>query len=98
MAEDVYMDIPKVRDLSKKFGEIGQQLEQISKAMEMTIALLKTSAFMGNVGGAVQAQYLESVKPQVDGFGKKCAELGEDLEKSVKAYENGDALGATKFH
>jgi len=98
MAQEVFMDIPKVKDLSKKFGDIGQELEQISKGMEALIAVLKTSALFGNAGGIAQAQYLEKVKPTVDGFGKKCAELSTDLESAVRSYENGDALGATKFH
>ena len=94
----VYMDIPAVQGMAKKFEEIGHKVQQISKAMAMAIVVLKSAAFVGAVGGAVYAAFLERLKPRLDQYADKCAELSKDLESAVRCYQHGDALGAEKFH
>jgi hypothetical protein len=50
------------------------------------------------VGGLALAQYIDSIKPHIQQMARKCQELFSDLNKSVDAYERGDALGATRFY
>jgi hypothetical protein len=64
----------------------------------MLIMTLKTTAFIGLVGGAAVAQFLEMIKPHIENLAEKCEEISGDLDKSVDAYERGDALGATRFY
>jgi Mg2+ and Co2+ transporter CorA len=98
MADEVYMDIPAVRDIAKTFGTIGDVLKTVSTVLQALITTLKATAFIGLVGGLAVAQYMESIKPHIDKMAEKCEELSKDVSASVDAYERGDAQGATKFH
>lgn len=95
--DGVEMDIPAVRNMAKKFDTISDTLTNVSKVMQTLITTLKTTAFVGMVGGLALAHYIESVKPTIDTMAKNCAELNKDLVASVDAYERGDAQGATRF-
>lgn len=95
---EIYMDIPAVRGMAKKFGDIGQVLENVNKVLETLSHTLKAVAFIGFVGTAVAAMYIDMIKPYVKQMADKCVELGKDLSTSVDAYERGDATGATRFH
>ncbi|HEX9438597.1 MAG TPA: hypothetical protein VF909_02900 [Roseiflexaceae bacterium] len=95
---EVYMDVPAVRGMAKKFGDIGHVLENVNKVLEALSHTLKTVAFIGFVGTAVAAQYIDMIKPYIKQMADKCGELGRDLATSVDAYERGDATGATRFY
>ncbi|MEZ4726296.1 MAG: hypothetical protein R3E79_04085 [Caldilineaceae bacterium] len=96
--EGVYMDIPAVRNMAKSFGTISDVLNNVSRVLQALITTLKTTAFVGLVGGLALAHYMELIKPQIDNLAKKCAEINKDLGASVDAYERGDAQGATRFY
>lgn len=95
---EVYMEVPAVRGMAKKFGDIGQVLSNVNKVLEALSTTLKAVAFIGFVGTAVVAQYIDTIKPYIKQMADKCVELGKDLTASVDAYERGDATGATRFH
>jgi len=96
--DEVYMDIPAVRIVAKNFGAISEVLNMVSKVMEALMLILNTTAFIGMVGGAAVAHYIDMVKPHIDEMAKKCDELMTDLNSSIDAFERGDTLGATKFY
>lgn len=96
--DEVYMDVPVIRDFAKLFGTISDVLETVSKVLQALITTLKTTCFIGLVGGYAVANFMEMVKPHIDDLAEKCAEINTDLDASVDAYERGDALGATKFY
>lgn len=96
--DEVYMDIPAVRTMAKNFGTVGEVLGMVSKVLEALMLILNTTAFIGLVGGAAVAHYINMVKPRIDEMAAKCEELMVDLNASVDAYERGDALGATRFY
>jgi uncharacterized protein YukE len=98
MADKVYMDVPAVRQIAKNFKQIGDTLENVVRVMEALVNILRGTAFVGLVGGLALAQFIESIKPQIQQMARKCQELFSDLNKSVDAYERGDALGATRFY
>jgi hypothetical protein len=99
MAEvEVYMDIPAVRDMSKKFDVISDVLRTIAKTLEVLANILKTTAFIGLVGGYALAMVIDRIRPQIEQMGEKCEELSQDISASVDAYERGDAQGAARFH
>ena len=95
---EVYMEVPAVRDMAKKFHEISEVLTNVAKALEALSTILKTTAFVGLVGGAAIASYIDQIKPQIQKVGDKCEELNKDLASSADAYERGDQQGATKFY
>jgi hypothetical protein len=98
MADQVYMDIPAVRTMAKNFGTISEVLEAVNKVLEGLLMILRTTAFIGLVGGFALMAFIELIKPYIKQMADKCQELMEDLNKSVDAYERGDALGATRFY
>jgi hypothetical protein len=95
---EVFMDIPAVRGMAKKFGDISEVLINVNKALEALSTTLKAVAFIGFVGTAVAAQYIDTIKPYIKQMADKCAELNKDLATSVDAYERGDVTGATRFY
>ena len=95
---EVFMDTGVVRQMAKNFGTIGEVMDKVSKTLEMLSTVLKTTAFIGFVGGAVVSQYIDAIQPRIDQLAADCKELNDDLDKSVDAYERGDAESATRFH
>ncbi|MEI8164722.1 MAG: hypothetical protein WCG26_00010 [Chloroflexales bacterium] len=98
MNNEVYMDVPAVRQMAKGLGTIGDTLTAVVKVLEMLITTLKVVAFIGLVGGTAVAQFIESIKPYIEQMAAKFAELCGDVNASVDAFERGDAAGATRFH
>lgn len=96
--QGVYMEVPAVRNMAKNFGQISEVLAKVCKVLETVSNALKATAFIGLVGGTALINFIEVVKPPLDEMSRKCAELNQDLSAAAAAYENGDALGATKFH
>jgi GH25 family lysozyme M1 (1,4-beta-N-acetylmuramidase) len=97
-SQGVYMDTEAVRGMAKNFGTIGDILQAVNKAMQTLSNVLKATAFVGLVGGYAVAQYIDSIRPQIEDMAEKCEELDKDLAASVDAYERGDELGSTRFH
>ncbi len=96
--DEVYMDIPAVRDMSQKFKVISDVLVTVGKALEALANILKVTAFIGLVGGYALAHFIDVIKPQIEKLAEKCAELSRDVAASVDAFERGDAQGATRFY
>lgn len=97
MAELVYMDIPAVKNISNTLGKVSDTLKAVSKALEALANILKSTAFVGLVGGAAVLHVIETVKPYIKQMADKSAELKKDVMDSVLAFERGDAQGATRF-
>ena len=74
------MDVPAVRNIAKKFNTISDTLTYVSKVMQTLITTLKTTAFVGMVGGLDRGIILSQVKPTIDTMAKNCAELNKDLK------------------
>ena len=97
-SQGVYMDTDAVRGMAKSFGTTGDVLQAVNKAMQTLSNVLKATAFVGLVGGYAVAQYIDSIRPQIEDIAEKCEELNKDLDSSASAYERGDELGSTRFH
>jgi len=95
---EVYMEVPAVRQMAKNFQSISEVLTTVNKVLEAMLMILTTTAFIGMVGGAAVQAFIEMIKPYIEQWVQKTAELGKDLNASVDAYERGDAQGATKFY
>ena len=53
--DGVEMDIPAVRNIAKKFDKMSDVLTNVSKTLQTLITTLKTTAFVGMVGGYIVA-------------------------------------------
>lgn len=99
MATDqIYMDVPAVQNMGTQFNNIGETLKQVSNALEVCMTILKTTAFVGLVGGVAVERFLEWLKPVIDELSEKSLELSRDLDAAAAAFQAGDAFGGTKFH
>lgn len=96
--DQVYMDVPAVRQIAKNFGQIGEVLDNVAKVLEALVMILRGTAFIGMVGGLAVAQFIDMIRPQIEQMAEKCKELMKDLNFSVNAYERGDTQGATRFY
>ena len=97
-SQGVYMDTDAVRRIAKNFATVGNMLNVTSKILDGLMNKLKSTAFVGQVGGAAVEAFVQTIKPQIDQVMVKCEELHNDLNASVTAYERGDQEGATRFH
>lgn len=97
MAEEVYMDIPAVDQMSKSFSTMGDVLEAVASAMEAISMMLKATAFVGLVGGYAVAAYIDRIKPRVKTASEKMQELSGDLRGAIGAYRDGDLTGSQRF-
>jgi phosphate uptake regulator len=98
-SEEDFLLVPEpVMAISTKFNGIGELLKDVAKALEAVINTLKVAAFIGLVGAAAIARFLETIKPYIEQVADKCIELSQDLKVSVEAFQNGDARGATRFY
>jgi hypothetical protein len=97
MAEEVYMDIPQVQKMAEAFGDFGEVLQGVSKALEMAINVLRVTAFVGLVGGIAVERYLSIIKPRVEKMAQKMIELQDDLHGAINHYQTGDESGSRRF-
>jgi hypothetical protein len=96
--DEVYMDVDAVRNMATQFQNISDILKQVCQALEVLSNMLKATAFIGLVGGAVMLQFIEFIKPHIEDISEKCAEIHTDLNDAAEAFVRGDQAGALRFH
>lgn len=98
MAKEVYMDVPKVIGFGDTMENLGEAVKRVSNVLNTLITALKATAFIGLFGNFVMTTFLEQMKPKIDKLAEDCIEIGGDLKASARAYQNGDAMGGTRFY
>ncbi len=96
--DEVYMDIPAVQNIARILGVVGGVLQDVNTVLEGLLTILRSTAFIGLVGGGALMAFIERVKPYIKEMADKCEELDRDVRVSVDAYQRGDQLGATRFY
>ena len=96
--DEVYMNVPEVRNIAKMFNTMSEVLTTIGDALETLSETLKHTAFIGLVGGAVAILVIDTIRPRVDELAEQCGEISRDVDASATAFENGDQQGATRFY
>jgi hypothetical protein len=97
MADEVYMDIPRVEQMSKSFKKFGSVLQGVSKALHAISISLKLAAWISFGSTAALAAYVDRIRPNVDKLAKKMHELSGDITGAIKAYRDGDLSGSKRF-
>jgi hypothetical protein len=97
MAEDVYMDVDAVSAFANTFDQIADVLKAVDTGLNAAIMTLKTTAFIGLVGGLAFAAYLEQIEPVVKKLANTCQELVGAVRSAVQAYVTGDTDGSRLF-
>jgi hypothetical protein len=96
--DQVFMEVPAVRNMGKSFQQISQVLKQAANTAQVLANILKSNAFTNMVGAAVIVLLEQVLKPDWKYKSEKCAEISKDLAASADAYERGDQQGATRFY
>jgi hypothetical protein len=97
MAEEVFMDIPRVEQMSKSFQTFGTVLEGVSKALLAISIAMKATAWLSFGATAAAAAYADRIRPNVDKAAKKMHELSGDITGAIRAYRDGDMSGSKRF-
>lgn len=97
MADEVYMDIPRVEQMSKTFEKFGTILEGVAKALLAISIALKAAAWISFGATAAAAAYADRIRPNVEKAAKKMHELSVDITGAIKAYRDGDLSGSRRF-
>lgn len=97
MADEVYMDIPRVEQMSKTFEKFGTILEGVAKALLAISIALKAAAWISFGATAAAAAYADRIRPNVEKVAKKMHELSVDITGAIKAYRDGDLSGSRRF-
>ena len=97
MADEVFMDIPRVEQMSKSFQTFGTVLEGVGKALMAISIALKATAWLSFGATAAAAAFVDRIRPNVDKAGQKMHELSGDITSAIKAYRDGDLSGSKRF-
>lgn len=96
--DEVYMNVPEVRNIAKMFNTFSEVLTSIGDALETLSETLKNTAFIGLVGGTAAILVIDTIRPKVDQLAEQCGEVSRDVDASVTAFENADEKGSTRFY
>ena len=71
-SQGVYMDTDAVRRIAKNFATIGNVLNVTSKILDGLMNKLKSTAFVGQVGGAAVEAFCKRLNPKLT---KSCSNV-----------------------
>ena len=97
MADEVYMDIPRVEQMSKSFNTFGDILKGVAKALLAISIALKAAAWLSMGATAAAAAYADRIRPNVEKAANKMHELSGDINSAIRAYRDGDLSGSKRF-
>lgn len=85
------MEPDKVRKMAAFLQQTASILRVVSTVLEAQMRILDATAFIGNVGGAAVARYIEVIQPAIEKLSKDLTDRSEEAIKSAKDWE--DATG-----
>lgn len=97
MVADVSMDYAVVEAMAEGFQTTADTLGAVNQSLEVAIAVLHASAFLGMVGNLALAHYLEGIQPNVARLASTCEEMSLDLIGAIIALRDGDYSGSQRF-
>ncbi len=97
MAQEVYMDIPAVQDMSQKFANFGEILDAVAKTLEAMSIVLKVTAWLSGGATAAAAMFIDRILPNIKRLAEKMKELSGDITSAIAAYRDGDTSGSKRF-
>ena len=97
MADEVYMDIPRVEQMSKSFNTFGDILKGVAKALLAISIALKAAAWLSMGATAAAAAFADRIRPNVEKAADKMHELSGDITSAIRAYRDGDLSGSKRF-
>lgn len=93
MAPQRHMEPAKVRAMGEAFQTAAGVLKIVSGVLEVQMQILRTTAFIGLVGGLAVERYLGMIKPEIDRMAKAAEELSQDAILSAVDWEKAQGEG-----
>ena len=94
----VQMDYTVIGEVSKGFDTASQTLTAVGKVLEITVGILRATAFLSFGTSAALAQYLDNIKNKVQNLASVCEDkFSQPLAKAIGDHQKGDVKGKSYF-
>ena len=87
------MNVPQVRAIAKGCEAVGSALKVISAMLEVQMMILRTTAFIGLVGGLALERYIANIQPKIAKAATRLLNLGEYAMKEADQVERASQSG-----
>jgi hypothetical protein len=91
------MDYDSVETVAKGFDTAGDILRGVDTALQALLVILRTTAFMGAVGGWAVESYISNIKPHVAKLGVMSEEYAVKLRQSIEHHKTAVAETTPSF-
>lgn len=91
--ETTYMDFDQMKRISDGFQDASEVLLNVARVLEHLMTVLRMTAFVGLVGGAVVERYISIIKPRIEELGKQFQEMSEDINGAMDAFRAAQEAG-----
>lgn len=92
------MDYERVESIAKGFEEAGNILKTIDTALQALLMILRTTAFIGLVGGIAVERYISGIQPIVKELSQYCLDDSQDLRQAIANHQAAVAATAPEFN
>jgi phage-related protein len=98
MAEDIYMEVPKVTQMGQTFSTISDTCNTVHTILEGIANAIKASGIFGAICGlTIVAEVIDMINPVIKQVGDLCSTVSEGIKGAVSSYVNGDQSGSALF-
>ena len=97
MADEVFMDVPQVQNISKSFGTFAEVLDDVAKALQVIATVLHATAWLSLGATEALARYLDLIQPNFKTAAETMRTLSGDITSAINAYVTGDQSGSKHF-
>jgi len=87
------MNVPQVRNIAKGCEAAGSVLKVVAAMLEVQMMILRTTAFVGLVGGLAVERYLAHIQPKIAKAADQLIHLGEFAMKEANQVEKASQTG-----
>lgn len=91
------IDYEAVLSVAEGFNKSGETLQDIDRAVEGFLTMLKSQGFIGLVSTAMLNNYINDVRTQLNEVIKTLLEMSNDLKVGVGIVEDVDTGNSAKF-
>lgn len=91
MTGNAYMDTEAIRTTADRLSEMSERIRVIDQQIEAAHMVVRTTAFVGMVGGRAVEDYLSRTKPELEDLSSRYDELSEDLKQTLEMWLTGVA-------
>lgn len=88
-----YIEPERVRAMAARFDVMATVLRGINGILEIQMMLLKTTCFIGLVGGGIAEQYINRTKPHIEELITQFTEIAGDLRVTAEQHDTASDQG-----